>query len=293
VPEALAQYYQRRTLRTLIQLCGLVFAAGLSFELGAKLHNDWLVLLLPALLLVTYGHWYVTVRKGHWQDRHQDYRALAEGLRVQFFWRLAGLPTSVADHYLRKQRSEMDWIRIAVRNLAGEPAPPAPSESPGFLDLVMKHWVHGQAVYFPKCAHRDDRELEHYEAWIKALVVASPALAALTALVSLIPSPLAHWLHDHAFVHTMALVMAFVLAATAGVLHTYVDKRALSQHAKVYERMGTLFAQAEAGMNRCTAAGQQEEAQRILVELGKEALAENGDWLLTHRDRPVDVPHAG
>jgi hypothetical protein len=28
-------------------------------------------------------------------------------------------------------------------------------------------------------------------------------------------------------------------------------------------------------------------------ELGEEALAENGDWVLIHREREVEVPHAG
>ena len=34
---------------------------------------------------------------------------------MQIFWRLAGLRDSAADHYLRKQKSELDWIRNAVR----------------------------------------------------------------------------------------------------------------------------------------------------------------------------------
>ena len=41
--------------------------------------------------------------------------ALAEGLRIQIFWRLAGISDAAADHYLRKQRSELDWIRRAMR----------------------------------------------------------------------------------------------------------------------------------------------------------------------------------
>jgi hypothetical protein len=36
--------------------------------------------------------------------------------------------------------------------------------------------------------------------------------------------------------------------------------------------------------------GNIEAAQRIIYEAGCEALDENGDWLLLHRDRPVEVP---
>jgi hypothetical protein len=31
-------------------------------------------------------------------------------------------------------------------------------------------------------------------------------------------------------------------------------------------------------------------AQRVLAELGREALAEHGDWLLLHRERPMEMP---
>ena len=36
--------------------------------------------------------------------------------------------------------------------------------------------------------------------------------------------------------------------------------------------------------------GKRHEAQELLIELGKEALGENGDWMLLHRERPLEVP---
>jgi len=35
-----------------------------------------------------------------------------------------------------------------------------------------------------------------------------------------------------------------------------------------------------------------EEALEILRRLGSEALTENGDWVLTYRERPLEVPLA-
>lgn len=303
IADTLAQHFQRLTFQTLKRLCILVFVAVLSFELSAKLvpDNGWLALVFPALLAATYGLWYSTVRKGKWQDRYQDYRALAEGMRVEFFWRLAGLPTSVADHYLRKQRGELDWIRIAIRNM-GEAAlaPTLPLDAPEQarrFGLVREHWVQNQARYFHRAAHRDDRELERYEAWVKALMIASPVVAVLTALSLLFPPALAHWMHSKEtggyLTHKLLIILVFVLAGVAGVLHTYVDKRALSQHAKQYERMGTLFAAAEHRIKEFLGREKPAEARQVVFELGREALAENGDWVMTHRERPVDVPHAG
>ncbi|HWB14502.1 MAG TPA: hypothetical protein VG826_35080 [Pirellulales bacterium] len=48
-------------------------------------------------------------------ERGHDYRALAEGLRVQFYWNLAGLGGSVSANYMQRQRSELDWLRAAIR----------------------------------------------------------------------------------------------------------------------------------------------------------------------------------
>jgi hypothetical protein len=292
VADTLAQQFQRLTFRTLSRLCVLVFAAVLSFELSAKLAPDsgWLALLFPAMLGLTYLYWGATVRRGKWQDRYQDYRALAEGLRVQFYWSLAGLSDSVADHYLRKQRGELDWIRIAIRNLADPSVCGAPISRR--IEQVQEFWVTSQARYFVRAAHRDEGKLERYEAWVKALVVASPVVAALTALAMLLPTPLAHWIHHHVYAHKLLIVLVFLLAGVAGVLHTYADKLALAQHVKQYQRMGTLFGLAQTRLSRALAEGTG-DASHILLDLGKEALAENGDWVLAHRERPVDVPHAG
>lgn len=83
-----------------------------------------IVLLLLAILVLS------RTQAREIQVRHLDYRALAEALRVQFFWRMAGLRESVADHYLRTFRSELDWIRQAVRScnlVAGAVSDPAES----------------------------------------------------------------------------------------------------------------------------------------------------------------------
>ncbi|MCA9061399.1 MAG: hypothetical protein KDA85_22950, partial [Planctomycetaceae bacterium] len=53
------------------------------------------------------------------KERHRfDMRALAEGLRVQFYWIIAGLHDSVAASYLQRQRGEMDWFRRVLSSLS-------------------------------------------------------------------------------------------------------------------------------------------------------------------------------
>ncbi|MEJ0008422.1 MAG: hypothetical protein WDM77_19190 [Steroidobacteraceae bacterium] len=77
------------------------------------------------------------------QGRYLDYRALAEGLRVQFYWRLAGLTDNASSSYLRKQLDELRWIREALRATGAVP-PPLSARA----DLALKCWIHGQADYY-------------------------------------------------------------------------------------------------------------------------------------------------
>ena len=76
------------------------------------------------------------VEEQDYQNKHQDYRALAEALRIQFFWHVAGVSEKVVDHYLRKaaRRAGMDPERApglgrgvtGVRNSRGTGRRPVP-----------------------------------------------------------------------------------------------------------------------------------------------------------------------
>ena len=114
--DALSIHFQGRTHRTLGWLLVLAFlaAAALQGDPLARASEFSLNGLYVGALGAAYALW-LWSRRARYQTKYLDYRALAEGLRVQIFWRLAGIPDAAADHYLRKQRSELDWIRRAMR----------------------------------------------------------------------------------------------------------------------------------------------------------------------------------
>ena len=77
-----------------------------------------------------------------YQNKHQDYRALAEALRIQFFWQVADLPDAVVDHYLRKQRGALEWIRSALRSWEIESgAHHRPDGDPASLTGQLISWL--------------------------------------------------------------------------------------------------------------------------------------------------------
>ncbi len=57
-------------------------------------------------------------KRAKWENIRLDARALAEGLRVQFYWAAVGTGESVPANYLERQHTELDWLRNAIRSLA-------------------------------------------------------------------------------------------------------------------------------------------------------------------------------
>jgi protein-S-isoprenylcysteine O-methyltransferase Ste14 len=89
-------------LRYLLDCYAVVFWAAISFEISSWLPDQrWIQAVYLGMLLSAFA-WYLWAKRRDYQNKYLDYRALAEGLRVQLFWWLSGLKEAVADHYLRR-----------------------------------------------------------------------------------------------------------------------------------------------------------------------------------------------
>jgi hypothetical protein len=283
--DALAIYFQAKTLLTLRALLTLSLLAAVFFQIYSQMEaKPWgLALLYMGALGVAYA-WYLWAKRQDYENKYLDYRALAEGLRVQLFWRLAGLRYSVADHYLRKQRGELDWIRNALRvwNLLEMAIHSPPTPQPALkcadsLQLILKHWLEDQYTYFSKVALRDHTKFQRIKKISYAFFLVGMAMGVIKVFLSA----------DNPFL--VAIGMAMIIAA---LLFGYAKSRALSEHAKQYGRMSIIFANAKRHLEELMRAGRYAKASALIEELGKEALVENGDWVLLHRERPLQVPKA-
>lgn len=281
--DVLAGHFQRRSLWILRAVLVLGMVAVLSLQLAGSLPWStgtttliYLSALLSAVAL------YLWARRGRFESRYLDYRALAEGLRVELFWRIAGLRTSVADLYLRRQRGELDWIRASLSawdlldGVAERHHNPFPDHTLAErVALVEKHWVADQKNYYLRRAARQGKINRAYSACKRVFFSVSVAQAFLKVLL---PSA-------HPLMGTFGLTLAL-----AGLLHLYVKTRAFAEHARQYERLGILFERADRVLNRAIEAEHVKAAAAVIAEAGREALQENADWLLLHRERPVSVP---
>jgi hypothetical protein len=239
--------------------------------------------------------------QNEYQNKYQDYRALAEGLRVQTFWRLGGLSDEANDHYLGKQRGELAWIQNAIKGfnvLADGNEFRGAGSGAGELPLVMRQWVREQRNYYIRKVKREEKDLEKSEQLIGGLLLGSIVLAFILAVALSSPAgaPILGELKEfleQSLPHAIFMITVVTLAVSAGLLHGYNQHFARAEHVKRFSRMSTLFDAATQQIEEMLKTNREGEIRAILKELGREALSENGDWVLLHRERPLEVPHAG
>jgi len=281
VTDALSIALQRKSRMVLQAIMMLAIAMVITFELYGHL---WPTELWIAGYVVAFGVAYSIYLLEDWLKvyaRFLDYRCLAEGLRVQVFWHLAGLDQAVADHYLLRQRGELRWIRDALRALMVHMPVAAPR-----LDVVRQHWINDQSRYFAKAADREQHAHVLSARAADGLFLLGIAIAIAIVLNGLRASVQGS---DSEIWRLLILLLAY-LPALAAAIKGYAVKRAFSEHAKQYARMGRIFSLARKRIESVEDKTLTDRMRGLLLALGREALAENADWILLHRERQIEPP---
>jgi hypothetical protein len=295
--DTLALHYRDRTRSAFIGLLVIAFLAMLVLELVAHILPEFFQVrarlifwLYPVFWLAAWGLWYNAHRR-RYQKKYHDYRALAEGLRVQFFWDLLRLPDSVEEYYLRKQQGELEWIRAAIgwwrerdaKVIAA--AEPSAAQLTAQKELVRRRWVMGQLDYFTNAGPREKSRGQRCKRCGAILFWTSLVLALILGgwevwQAAQMPSEAERRLHAVESVLIFGISMLLTIAA---IVVAYGEKMAFSEHVRHYSTARIIFLD-------CSRQLKDDSVEIALIRnLGMEALQENGDWLLLHRDRPLEV----
>ena len=146
-----------RATRTRIHVA--VFLAALLFVLSTHWFGAWQHDLAAwslagyVILALLADRAFGNARAARIEPRALDSRAVAEGLRVHYAWRRAGIAQPVTRHYLGHQRNELAWIRHAFEAvglcelrllLSGWPSRPGDHR----LTASLRRWLAGQLHYY-------------------------------------------------------------------------------------------------------------------------------------------------
>lgn len=273
------QWWTNFAVTALFILAGVAFV---SVEFYAHLsHRPWQLGAYLVLLLTALGVYGVSVKRCH-QEAYLDYRALAEALRVSVFWSVAGLTDTIADHYLRQFRSELDWIRQAARNcstLARMMEKPLSMAQRDRFDLIKAQWIEDQLGFFGK-----RKGSKHDMHWVLETAQLALFLFGLMVAAVALMTHLCYGKEDH-----LLLVIMFGSAVLAAMITEWNEKMGYAVDARRYQAAHAVF---ETAHGRIASNPSDQDVRTIVRELGVEALSENADWVIQHRHRPIGVPNA-
>ena len=280
----LAIRYQKRYLWTLRATHISAFLIGLAYlsytDYNSTRSLIFVILGLMGVAVVT-GH---LAKRGAWHRKYLDYRTLAEGLRVQFYWAAAGVTSGnvtkfAHDNFLQMQDPDLGWIRNVMR-VAGTECDVAPNRDPEGLAFAIREWIgdedSGQLGYYRrKGAERLERHHVTERIGRLGLLATGTALAALLFVGFGIPEDV-----RDPIVYIMGCILLLV-----GVRRSFAQSTAESELIKQYEFMHRTFRNAR---RRLDLAENDGERRSILKFLGDAALEEHAEWILMHRERSLD-----
>jgi hypothetical protein len=297
VVDSLAIRFRGERIRAQVDLHWLIFLSFVSFVLFAHLSGHSLVFLAVSVLLLIAAYYRRAMVKRTGADtKYEDYRSLAEGLRVEFFWRWVGLKDSVTDYYLWKQRTELDWMRNVFRGwgIRGEASGQSPTDSGvnQALENVSKFWIEAQRTYFTSAQKREAKHVEKLELYSRYAVRSAITVGVVVLLLRLYEWSASRTLNFCScdWVDYCLIFIEAALAAGA-LVHHFRERMAYVEHAKQYGSMARMFTRASTSLQQLQTKKDTKGAVSCLKKIGIEALAENGGWVMLHRERPLEMPH--
>jgi hypothetical protein len=283
----LAIHFQHRVRSSLLATHAIAALMGLAFILFSDVSAQpvfvaaFLALFLIGFALTLFG------RQRQWQRKYLDYRGLAEGLRVQLYWRMAGVETPPNsslgyDSFLQKQDVDLSWIRHAMRGsglLRDEDFQP----DSRWLAWVVEHWIgdrHGAGGQLEYYRGGTQRREQAYE-----LTTRLGTFALAGGLLGAIALLLGSEIGMAARVQQTLLMAMGLLPLLAGIREAYSYKKADKELIKQFRFMSRLF---DSCSERLQNIRSEAETRQLLFALGRACLEEHAEWILLHRERPLE-----
>ena len=290
--DAVANRLQARTAAFQIALFACAFLAA-----AAQIVGRFAIVKVIALAVAFVA--YRVARTNDYENRYQDYRALAEALRVQNVWHNAGLRHRLADKaYLSMQEGELQWIRMALRSLYLLCCEARTVAGARYSHPVCRAWLRSQWRYYREASRTNARSERRLDIGAKAALgigfacsaVALLALALRGELLAILfpPNGGAASADPTTGFFTVLLTAPLALAAILGAIFAhYSEKQNYAANARRYERMFHVVDRARRRLPFQRTPDR--DGAEVLFDVGHAALVEHADWLIMRRERPLKV----
>lgn len=148
------------------------------------------------------------------------------------------------------------------------------------MGFIIRQASGGHGTYFRKAAASNYANVRR----TNRLALGFFGVSWLAGALLLLFTPV---LMERVVIHQGLLFLLGYMPFLGAAFKSYAHTMALAEQAKQFERMGAFFRRGEKALGEAPSS---EARGEILRTLGREALVENGDWILLHRERPLTVP---
>lgn len=283
--DVMSQRFRTKDLRITV----ILFIFGLFFLLALEVYSnlfltDFVLGTAMVLIIIATGIFFYSKSK----QNHRKYlinRTLAEALRIQFYWNMAGIAKNVSDFFLRIHRKDFTWVKYILSAVYGITYNNRAVNSEIIRDITDS-WVKDQAGFFRSSITKMTKQLAFYNKISNASFIISFAL--LVSIFFFGKFYTAHNLQNYILVFVGALLGLFAL------IKAYIQMKGYEQLMNQYELMHVIYTRAESKiMETDTYDLDTERRNAYLKELffviGKEALIENGNWYLIFKEKEPEI----
>jgi len=289
--DSLAIHYQQRVnsslraLHILAIMMGLVFLVYTEFNAPGYMVLAFLGLFFAGVVVHLIGS------NREWHRKYLDYRALAEGLRVQLYWNLSGVVDASSagfayDNFLQTQDVDLGWIRHVMRQ-ASIIRVRGRTVDPAWVKWVIDEWIGDPVRGTGQLAWYSRKQMYNTSRFRRTQILGNLCLWAGIAIAVLL------YLLDtdgSSQERQGLLVLMGVLPLVAGIWDAYSHKKAEKELIKQYGFMKRVFQKARKLVDNSDDITFQ---RQVLKALGEAALDEGAEWLLMHRERPLEHGRLG
>lgn len=252
--------------------------------------------------VLIWGLWrFLIGRAERWENKHQDYRLLSEGLRVQFYWNaahgaaLAGNTRmrSYAADWLPSHAGEIEWVRKALHNVRFF-NPPEPCGAVPWKE-IHQDFIVGQISYheniYIKRRERVAEKLHSHAQLFLGIFILMFVTLTIYAIAELAHIHIAHeiapmWHHIAVGIMIVSLVVSLTLNEAKEGFALEPEMRRGAAAIQILKNSKQIW-----DSTATEESGSLEIRERVLFELGCLFLRDQSDWLFLHRERPIQPAH--
>ena len=205
---------------------------------------------------------------------------------MQLYWNLSGVVDTESagfayDNFLQTQDVDLGWIRHVMRQ-ASMNRIRGQSPEPGWVGWVIDEWIgrpvsgRGQLAYYSR------KQMYNTSRFRRTRILGSLCLWAGIMIAVLL---FLQGTDGDGEQRRVLLVLMGVLPLVAGIWDAYSHKKAEKELIKQYGFMSRVFLKARKLLDSAADITFQ---RKVLRALGQAALDEGAEWLLMHRERPLE-----